>query len=46
MLGNGTDDVCNGETAIAPGRKDIFVQLVLSSALGISAFVAFCVSLR
>ncbi|KAI0442268.1 hypothetical protein F4803DRAFT_380450 [Xylaria telfairii] len=43
MLGNGTDDVCNGETAIAPGRKDIFVQLVLSSALGISAFVAFCI---
>ncbi|KAI0857918.1 DUF221-domain-containing protein [Xylaria cubensis] len=43
MLDDGSDDVCNGETAIAPGSKDIFVQLVLSSALGISAFIAFCI---
>ncbi|KAI8952085.1 DUF221-domain-containing protein [Xylaria longipes] len=43
MLDDGSDDACKGETAIAPGSKDIFVQLVLSSALGISAFVAFCI---
>ncbi|KAI1430039.1 hypothetical protein F5Y12DRAFT_781635 [Xylaria sp. FL1777] len=34
---------CNGEDAIAPGSKDIFVQLVISFALGISAFVTFCI---
>ncbi|KAI1739398.1 DUF221-domain-containing protein [Xylaria scruposa] len=43
MSDDGSDDVCNGETAIAPGSKDIFVQLVLSSALGMSAFIAFCI---
>ncbi|KAI0404826.1 DUF221-domain-containing protein [Xylaria palmicola] len=43
MLDEDPDETCNGETAIAPGSKDIFVQLVLSSALGISAFVAFCI---
>ncbi|TGJ85865.1 hypothetical protein E0Z10_g2877 [Xylaria hypoxylon] len=37
------DDECKGEDAIAPGSKDIFVQLVISFALGISAFVAFCI---
>ncbi|KAI1821249.1 hypothetical protein F4861DRAFT_519753 [Xylaria intraflava] len=39
------DDPCKGETdsALSPGRKDIFVQLVISSALGFSAFVAFCI---
>jgi hypothetical protein len=31
-------------TDIASGQKDVYVQLVLSLALGISAFVAFCVS--
>ncbi|KAI8635462.1 DUF221-domain-containing protein [Xylariaceae sp. FL1651] len=36
-------DDCEGETAIAPGNKDTAVQLVLSFALGISAFVAFCI---
>jgi hypothetical protein len=35
---------CNGKAALAPGNTDIFVQLVLSFALGISAFIAFCVS--
>jgi hypothetical protein len=35
---------CKGETALAPGNKDIYVQLVLSFALGISAFIGFCVS--
>ncbi|KAI0974302.1 hypothetical protein F4678DRAFT_422191 [Xylaria arbuscula] len=36
-------DGCKGENAIAPGSKDIFVQLVISFALGISAFTAFCI---
>ncbi|KAI0430227.1 hypothetical protein F5Y09DRAFT_237282 [Xylaria sp. FL1042] len=36
-------DGCKGENAITPGSKDIFVQLVISFALGISAFVAFCI---
>ncbi|KAI0910533.1 hypothetical protein F4823DRAFT_561880 [Ustulina deusta] len=36
-------EMCNGEDAITPGSKDIFVQLVISFALGISAFVAFCI---
>ncbi|KAI0194563.1 hypothetical protein F4808DRAFT_337291 [Astrocystis sublimbata] len=40
---NGTDNECKGEDAIAPGDKDKFVQLVISSALGISAFVTFCI---
>lgn len=41
-------DSCDSETAaaLAPGSKDIFVQLVLSFALGITAFTAFCVSLK
>ncbi|KAI0486466.1 DUF221-domain-containing protein [Xylaria cf. heliscus] len=43
MWDDGSDDACKGEAAITPGSKDIFVQLVLSSALGISAFVAFCI---
>ncbi|KAI1368738.1 hypothetical protein F5Y08DRAFT_294690 [Xylaria arbuscula] len=33
---------CKGEDALTPGSKDIFVQLVISFALGISAFIAFC----
>ncbi|KAI1101449.1 DUF221-domain-containing protein [Jackrogersella minutella] len=37
------DGECKGETAAGPGSKDIFVQLVISLALGISAFVAFCI---
>jgi hypothetical protein len=28
----------------ANGQQDIYVQLVLSLALGVSAFVGFCVS--
>ncbi|KAI1190979.1 DUF221-domain-containing protein [Nemania serpens] len=38
-------DSCDSETAaaLAPGSKDIFVQLVLSFALGITAFTAFCI---
>ncbi|KAI1384947.1 DUF221-domain-containing protein [Hypoxylon trugodes] len=37
------DGACNGETAAAPGSKDIFVQLVISLALGITAFIGFCI---
>ncbi|KAI1333189.1 DUF221-domain-containing protein [Xylariaceae sp. FL0255] len=36
-------EYCKGENAAAPGTKDIYVQLVLSFALGVSAFAAFCV---
>ncbi|KAI0841898.1 DUF221-domain-containing protein [Hypoxylon sp. FL0890] len=34
---------CKGETAAGPGSKDIFVQLVISLALGVTAFIAFCI---
>ncbi|KAI1431565.1 DUF221-domain-containing protein [Xylaria sp. CBS 124048] len=37
------DPNCRGENFLAPGRKDIFVQLVISSSLGFSAFFAFCI---
>ncbi|KAI1764508.1 DUF221-domain-containing protein [Hypoxylon sp. FL1150] len=44
MLDDGNDrPECTGEVAAGPGSKDIFVQLVISFALGISAFVAFCI---
>ncbi|KAI1208009.1 DUF221-domain-containing protein [Annulohypoxylon truncatum] len=43
MYSDDDDKSCNFETAAGPGSKDIFVQLVISSALGISAFVAFCI---
>ncbi|GAP87315.1 putative duf221-domain-containing protein [Rosellinia necatrix] len=33
----------DGEAAVAPGSKNISVQLVLSLALGLSAFIAFCI---
>ncbi|KAI1500049.1 hypothetical protein F5X99DRAFT_255369 [Biscogniauxia marginata] len=36
-------DYCKGEYAVAPGNKDIYVQLVISFALGIAAFVGFCI---
>ncbi|KAI1147514.1 hypothetical protein F4825DRAFT_147175 [Nemania diffusa] len=37
-------DLCkDGEKALLPGSKDIYVQLVLSFALGISAFTTFCI---
>ncbi|OTA93868.1 hypothetical protein M434DRAFT_395245 [Hypoxylon sp. CO27-5] len=38
-----TPDYCKGETAAGPGSKDIFVQLVISLALGVTAFIAFCI---
>ncbi|KAJ8128981.1 hypothetical protein O1611_g4649 [Lasiodiplodia mahajangana] len=31
------------QKALTPGSKDIYVQLVLSFALGVSAFTAFCI---
>lgn len=37
------NDTCDGNEAVRPGTKDIYVQLVISLALGLSAFVAFCV---
>ncbi|KAI2606671.1 DUF221-domain-containing protein [Hypoxylon sp. NC1633] len=45
--GGNRSDYCKGNTAgeiaAGPGSKDIFVQLVISLVLGISAFVAFCI---
>ncbi|KAI0392114.1 DUF221-domain-containing protein [Xylariaceae sp. FL0594] len=43
MANDTVPEECKGETALAPGNKDIVVQLVLSFALGISAFTAFCI---
>lgn len=36
---------CKGDDVISPkaNEKDIYVQLVISMALGVSSFVAFCV---
>ncbi len=38
------DTECPGDSFVEPGSKDIQVQFVISLALGISAFLAFCVS--
>ena len=38
-------DHCRGEDYVGPGTKDTQVQLVISLALGLSAFLAFCVRL-
>ncbi|KAI2463598.1 DUF221-domain-containing protein [Annulohypoxylon bovei var. microspora] len=43
MHSDDDDKWCGAEEAAGPGSKDIFVQLVISAALGISAFVAFCI---
>ncbi|KAH6854070.1 hypothetical protein B0I37DRAFT_360997 [Chaetomium sp. MPI-CAGE-AT-0009] len=40
---NPDPDQCRGENAIRPGKKDTQVQLVISLALGLSAFIAFCI---
>jgi hypothetical protein len=37
---NGT---CSGDDYVQPGSVDTTVQLVISLALGFSAFLAFCV---
>jgi hypothetical protein len=36
---------CQGDDVISPkaNEKDIYVQLVISMALGVSSFIAFCV---
>lgn len=41
-----SDSKCDGNEAVRPGEKDIYVQLVISLSLGLSAFVVFCVSRR
>lgn len=38
-------DYCKGDQAAGPGSKDIYVQLVISLALGFTALFAFCVSI-
>ena len=37
-------EYCKGDYAAGPGSKDIYVQLVISVALGFTALFAFCVS--
>jgi hypothetical protein len=39
------DKNCLGENYVGPGKKDTQVQLVISLALGLSAFLAFCVGI-
>jgi hypothetical protein len=39
-----SNNKCDGNEAVRPGSKDIYVQLVISLALGLSAFIVFCVS--
>jgi hypothetical protein len=39
------DNKCMGENYVGPGKKDTQVQLVISLALGLSAFLAFCVGI-
>lgn len=34
----------SGNEFVQPGEKDTYVQLVISLALGSTAFIAFCVS--
>lgn len=36
---------CQGDDVVSPKgtEKDIYVQLVISLALGVSSFIAFCV---
>lgn len=40
------DKKCDGIKAVRPGDKDTYVQLIISLALGLSAFIVFCVSRR
>jgi len=43
--GHGRDDKnCDGDLYAGPGNMDTKVQLVISLSLGLSAFLAFCVS--
>ncbi|KAH8787903.1 hypothetical protein F5883DRAFT_707029 [Diaporthe sp. PMI_573] len=34
---------CSGDEFVQPGEKDTYVQLVISLALGLTAFIAFCI---
>jgi hypothetical protein len=34
----------SGDEFVQPGEKDTYVQLVISLSLGLTAFIAFCVS--
>lgn len=44
LFDDGPDkDECRGDKAVGPGARDTQVQLVISLALGLSAFLAFCV---
>ncbi|KAI1128433.1 DUF221-domain-containing protein [Nemania abortiva] len=48
MLDDDLTELCRdsereSKRALTPGSKDIYVQLVLSFALGVSAFIAFCI---
>lgn len=36
---------CDGSDYVQPGEKDTQVQLVISLALGLTAFITFCVCL-
>lgn len=36
----------SGDEFVQPGEKDTQVQLVISLVLGLTAFLAFCVSLQ
>jgi hypothetical protein len=42
--GSDDDDKCKGD--VGPGTKDTQVQFVISMALGLSAFLSFCVGAR
>jgi hypothetical protein len=37
------ENKCDGNEAVRPGTKDIYVQLVISLVLGLTAFITFCV---
>lgn len=37
------DDGCSGDKYVGPSQKDTQVQLVISVALGLTAFMSFCV---
>ncbi|KAK6087272.1 hypothetical protein SCUP234_01903 [Seiridium cupressi] len=38
-----SENKCDGHEAVRPGSKDIYVQLVISLALGLTAFIVFCI---
>lgn len=42
--GDADHEKCNGDDYVGPGNKDTWYQFIISLSLGISAFLAFCVS--